>query len=1261
MAGNIIGDPIKKVVSDQINLRQKLQGAGYNGKSIERTPEVLNFLNNKNAWIKLASGVALKNTTRLKDLAQLETEDYFTEDDQNSLSGIELAKNYILFNTIQSLEEGATREKVGEGNSNQIVQTTNATYISRSGVRNTNTWKGSNNKTYGGMGGSSRGLQPVPGITGIKVESINRGSIRKAVVTLKAYNKFQFGIIEILYLRLGYLMMLEWGWDKYIDSIDDNNKPVFKQVESTIIENDWFKSGKSFTQLEMLKNINGFVDTYKGNYQGFFGKVNNFTWKLNKDNTYDITINLITIGAVIESISVIVPSPPISSQQLKLRKTKLETLYKINQAPKEGEESSTDVESNSVIGNLGTDLLSTFLAQQIESFFDAGLQNSKDYCYLPNTIGAYSAGNAQNDANINRSKVPPSSRFYIRFGELIEKIENNVILRVANGNSRTSPTIEFERSEKFTRISYEPNLIPLDPSICIFKPIYTDDIGVVGNVNLPTFSSLKDFVKEKDGVYHGELMNVYLNMDFISKTLSSNKDKKGNVTLFDFLQKLLDGINKCMGNVCELTTCIKNDNIIYFLDENPIQGYDQVYPKINQNPAVFNIVGYNSDGTSTFVKDFNFQTKITPSLMNQISMGAAAPGSPTNSVDAIGFLNWNSGLKNRFEETYKQGPTDNFLPPALPTTEQAAIDEAAYFKESFDKFKSDVGGRPTSGYVANKGYKWTYKGYTMYLATEETSYWSFNSTNWADPAFQELFKKQVKEIDASVAQINTSNQTTFADSAGNAKDGYNDYPTYLLDAFGGTGTRKILVKTKDLYKTVTTREKIGSEGGKPIYANIRKKVLKNPNTAVATDIPVVEGAQTGLGGESTFVMQQVGTSDALYWYTSDNPDFMERGYNMFKKYKNSIDKNNFEVASQVGGSTGFIPVTLGFTFDGIGGINIYNSLSVNQKALPSTYPAFLNFLVDGVDHEVKSNIWETSLTTISTPRTTKGDIRKIVKPKEIFVKGETLSSNVVVNPWTGDEKFAKTLTNGYSLRAQSNNGLMYYPIKTPKIQFVVHHTAGLGGAKAIIENSWSKKSTHVSTHFIIDRAGRIEQLFPLDFWGNHIGSKRAGNSYLQKSTVSVELVALGYVKVKGTSRSNSTFNKDSVFIQSDRSYTYEKLQQGQSDVPVAQPYYMDSSNKLKPWGDYKGYGLFHSYTKKQLKSLEKVMKQVKTKFPNITFGSKYSGGNGFYEQFPKKGGGVASTAFSKNRGTFTHNSYRTDKSDVFPQKELLQLFQKFNK
>ena len=1219
--GNIIGEPIKPIIGDQINLRQLIHGSGYNLDSISRSPEVLNYLNNKSSWIKLASGTSLIEGDRLKALAQFSTKNYFTENDIKSLLGKNLAKNYILFNTMQSLTQGAEQTTTGEGRDTVTTQTRAATYQKRSGVRTTNSWAGSNDKMYGGMGGNSRGLQPVPGIISIDVQAVNRGSIRKATVKMKAYNKFQFGIIEILYLRLGYLMMLEWGWDKYIDSIDENNKPIIKNVESTVIENDWFKD-KSYTQSQMLQNINGYVDRYKGNYQGFFGKVNNFKWSLNEDNSYDITINLITLGSVIESINVVVPSKPVSSRDLKLRKEKLQKVYQI----KTEEVDPEDVETNSVITNLGSDRLSSFIAQQVETYMTQKLSYTGNYFYLPNAVGAYDKANAKADANVNRAKIPPTMRYFIRFEELLRVVENNVILKVVNGSSENTindSRLTFDKSPKSTRINYEPNLIPLDPSICIFKPVYTSELGITDTINLPSFTKLKDFVVEKDNVYYGQLMNVYLNLNFISKTLSSNKNDKNELDLFNFLEKILSGVNRCMGNITQLTTSIKNDREVYFLDENPITGYDYVYPQKVKDP-VFNIIGYTPNSGSSFVTNFDFQTKITPKLMDQISIGAASAGSETNATAAIGFNNWNVGLKNRFEEKYVPGPLSKYISPSQETVENVATQEEKYYNDLYDLFA-----QKSTWQLFPPSYNWSYKTYANNYGTDFTSFWNSRATNMNDDGLRDKVISSIKEIDTAVANKGITV----------AEDGekLNDYPGYLLDGFGGSGTKYVEVE-------VTRAEREA----------IQRKRRNEKRAGTYT------GSITGGEGYKTkFVPQAVGTADALYWYGSENSDFLDRGYNTFKNYKSTLDQYQFETENITTGTTGFIPVTLGLTFDGLGGIKIYNKIKVNQRSLPASYPEALKFIVDGVQHKISQNKWETTISTISQPITSVPVKRKIVKTKEIYVASSEGGGNVSkdVSKYTDAQK--KTMTNGYSLVAinGSRNGLIYAPEETPKIQFVLHHTAGLGGAEAIL-GSWRKKTIRVSTHFIIDRAGNIEQLFPLKYWGNHIGSERKGNHYLQKSTISVELVALGYLKVQGRNKSNTFFNENSVFQQSNKTYTYKKLQQGQSDIPVAVPYKINSSGKIVKAGSYKKYGLYHSYTKKQLASLETVMNDVKAAYPNITMGSRYSGANGFYEQFPPKK--QAETAWSFNRGTFTHNSYRTDKSDVFPQKELIELFQKFN-
>ncbi|MCH9718023.1 MAG: hypothetical protein K0U52_13220, partial [Gammaproteobacteria bacterium] len=141
--------------------------------------------------------------------------------------------------------------------------------------------------------------------------------------------------------------------------------------------------------------------------------------------------------------------------------------------------------------------------------------------------------------------------------------------------------------------------------------------------------------------------------------------------------------------------------------------------------------------------------------------------------------------------------------------------------------------------------------------------------------------------------------------------------------------------------------------------------------------------------------------------------------------------------------------------------------------------------------------------------------------------------------------------------------------------------------------------------------------------------------------------------------SNGSFRDTAKFKQGSRTYTYQQLKQGYPDEAVARPYKIKKDGSLSKVPSYKNYSYYHAYTKAQLATLKKVLNQIKSEYPNISIGSQYSGANGFYEQFPNKKS-VASTAFKFNQGIYTHNSYRTDKSDVFPQKELIELLKEFN-
>ncbi len=86
---------------------------------------------------------------------------------------------------------------------------------------------------------------------------------------------------------------------------------------------------------------------------------------------------------------------------------------------------------------------------------------------------------------------------------------------------------------------------------------------------------------------------------------------------------------------------------------------------------------------------------------------------------------------------------------------------------------------------------------------------------------------------------------------------------------------------------------------------------------------------------------------------------------------------------------------------------------------------------------------------------------------------------------------------------------------------------------------------------------------------------------------------------------------------------------------------------------YRGKNYFQSYTVAQLKELYKILKDWNSTYGiNITvdrynFNDVFTGSNK-----------LSSKALSMQAGIYTHNSYRADKIDVFPQKELLEMLNK---
>jgi hypothetical protein len=283
---NILGEGFPQEIIDQVEQRQKVYGSGYNSLN-PRTPEEIVYLNANTSWVKLASSVNVDDPSIIRN-SSLAGED---------IKGNKLAQKFVLFNGTDNYSEKL-----------------------RSGIALNGDLLGNNN-AYG-IGGTEFGLRPMMGITSADIKHENRGSIRRATIQVKAFNKVQFDIIDVLYLRLGFNVLLEWGHSMYFDNNgvlqkgteNDNSlidkflypssTPIFTPGPPGNVIGGTTSTPTSLTYVDFLNLIDSQRRKSNGNYDAMFGKVCNFHWSFLPDGSYDITIELVSIGDIIESFKI---------------------------------------------------------------------------------------------------------------------------------------------------------------------------------------------------------------------------------------------------------------------------------------------------------------------------------------------------------------------------------------------------------------------------------------------------------------------------------------------------------------------------------------------------------------------------------------------------------------------------------------------------------------------------------------------------------------------------------------------------------------------------------------------------------------------------------------------------------------------------------------------------------------------------------------------------------------------------------------------
>jgi hypothetical protein len=723
--GNITGQPFDPEVVDQINARQAFLGVQY------KEDKHLIYQNNKTAFLRLASSVNIEDTPTLTAKEILDLRGI-----PESSKGSKLAQQCVLFGGVVSVNNESTSPTKPFG----LVNSSNIQDI----------FSGA----YGWGGIKSRGYVPMPGIESANIGFYNRGALAKADVKIKVYSVEQLQIFDLLYFRIGYTMLLEWGHSLYID----NNQTLKNR------DDFYTKPFKAFfeksTQNNILDSIKEERKLSSYNYDAMLGKVTNFTWKFNADGSYDIDLKLVGLGDVIEALKIntslagaettisnttqlqnednsinkrinalnssvtsqdainglsFFPGVPTSPEEassldrdwkafkstvdrfITQYSTNLTSLYASAERIGAGRVEDAQIKLNiseavakDISVYLGVNYINKGGGSKIVYWWEGKIKEAKSLyaAKAGNASRTEAEGIAPQVARENKGKtdfnkqlytwieslqkktadtknlcsIPFKAKsanssntgtttlgitqYYVRLGHVLEWIQDNLLIYdFKDGAKNPYLTIDTEiETNLCLRFPYQ---VSADPLVCIIPTENLDKNkkgwqyfnGSKSKIDLRSY-----FVEENP--YVGKVMNIFVNIDFIARTINEGVDANGRANLLTFLKSTLVGINDALGNVNKL-------DAVYDAETNQIKIIEgSRLNKISEGTdiGVFEIYGVKLGSKGSFVTNVDFQVQLPPNMAAMATISAQSTGNIVGE-NATALSRLNTGLQDRIITT----------------------------------------------------------------------------------------------------------------------------------------------------------------------------------------------------------------------------------------------------------------------------------------------------------------------------------------------------------------------------------------------------------------------------------------------------------------------------------------------------------------------------------------------------------------------------------------------------------------------------------
>ena len=559
----VVGEPLNKGVTQQLKKRREIVLKRNN-----RTPDDISYLTSNTGWCKVTSAVDIS----------------LVPDEYTNI----FAENFQLFGGIYSTY----------GPKRGYLQNTDNSFGAFSSYTESDI----------------QGIVPMPGITSFQVNSLGTyGTLRGGSFSFTVHSTEQFNILEQLYLRPGFNILMEWGHSSFVDNDGSyNNTTQYYRPES-------FLSSKK--EEDLRKELFDLRQKNSYNYDYFYGVIKNFIWSYN-GASYECQVDVITKGEIISSLSFMYSSIFKKSKEENYTSTEnasqVESILKT--LSNSGETSALGDSPN--VEELKKEIKVNFETQIPKKYSEA----LKDAEYL---IGYFPA---------NQSNRAKTSLKYITLRDFFKIVNISGLLQDKDGNNLVSFFTGTENSPAFTTFS---DHVALDPYICLLG-------GKTSEINY-------DITKQAKNAVSDDILNIFINVEYILnlyESLRKSEQAKG-ATVFTLVNSLLAGIQKNLGDINDFYLHYDEDSGQYFTVDRKVIPSEGDFAK-DPNDSSLSAESYiDTVGLGSEVENLKIESKLSGNLTSMIAIAAQGSSGAGNESDIYNVQQWNSGLRDRHGSFHK--------------------------------------------------------------------------------------------------------------------------------------------------------------------------------------------------------------------------------------------------------------------------------------------------------------------------------------------------------------------------------------------------------------------------------------------------------------------------------------------------------------------------------------------------------------------------------------------------------------------------------